>query len=90
MVTRTLLTATAAVGLSVGLLAQHAAGAEGLLLHKAPLATEFKVDTQTFRNEIDAYVRELNEQMRETLNRDLRRELTPKLVLASGELRARG
>lgn len=90
MVTRTLLTATAAVGLSVGLLAQNATGAEGLVLQRAPVATEFKVDTQMFRSEIDAYVRELNERMRETLNRDLRRELTPKVVLASNELRARG
>jgi hypothetical protein len=89
MVTRTLLAATA-VGLSVGLLAQTATGAEGPVQHKAPVATEFKVDTRLFRDEIDAYVRELNEQMRETLNQDLRRELTPKLVLASDELRARG
>jgi len=90
MVTRRLPTATAVVALSVGLLAQNATGAEGLVLQKAPLATEFKVDAQTFRSEIDAYVRELSEQMREALNQDLRRELTPKLVLANDELRARG
>ena len=90
MVTRKLLTAITAVGLSVGLLAQNATGAEGPVLKKAPLATEFKVDGQTFRNEIDAYVRELNEQLRTTLNQELRRELTPKIVLTSNELRARG
>ena len=89
MVTRTLLTAMA-VGLSVGLLAQHATGAEGPVLQKAPLATEFKIDGQMFRNEIDAYVRELNEQLRTTLNQHLRRELAPKIVLTSNELRARG
>jgi len=90
MVTRKLSTALVAVGLSVGLLAQNATGAEGPVRQKAPLATEFKVDAQVFRNEIDAYVRELNEQLRTTLNQDLRRELTPKVVLTSHELRARG
>jgi len=89
MVTRKLSTATAAVALAVGLLAQTATGSEAPVPHKAPLP-EFKVDAEIFRSEIDAYVRELNEQMRETLQRDLRRELTPKRVLASNELRARG
>jgi hypothetical protein len=90
MVTRTLLTATLAAGLSVGLLAEDATGAEGLVLQKAPLVAESAVDIQVFRSEIDSYVRELNEQMRTTLGQDLRRELAPKIVLASNELRAQG
>jgi hypothetical protein len=89
MVTRTLLTAMA-VGLSVGLLAQHATGAEAPLRQRAPLATEFVVDAELFRTEIEGYVRELNERMRTTLSDDLRRELTPKNVLASNEVRTRG
>jgi Trm5-related predicted tRNA methylase len=89
MVARKLLTATA-VGLTVGLLAQHATGAEALVVvQKAPLVTKFVVDTQLFRTEIDGYVRELNQQMRTTLNEDLRRQLAPKTVLASNELRTR-
>jgi hypothetical protein len=88
MVTRKLLTAMS-VGLSVGLLAQHATGAEPRMVHKAPLATEFVVDSQLFRNDIDGYMRELNRQMRATLNEELRRELAPKVVLAVNELRAR-
>ena len=52
-------------------------------VQKAPLATEFVVDSQLFRNEIEGYVRELNRQMRATLNEELRRELAPKVVLAS-------
>lgn len=87
MVTRKLLTASA-VGLSVGLLAQHATGAEIPVVQKAPQATEYIVDSQLFRNEIDGYVRELNRQLRETLSDDLRRELSPKIVLASNELRS--
>jgi hypothetical protein len=90
MVTRKLFTAAAAVGLSVGLLAEHAAGAEAAVTQKAPIATDFVVDTTLFRAEIDRYVRALNEQMRTTLNEDLRRELAPKVVLASNELRVRG
>lgn len=89
MVTRKRLTATV-VGLSVGLLAQQATGAEAPLRQRAPLATEFVVDAQLFRNEIEGYVRELNREMRTTLSNDLRRELTPKIVLASNELRTRG
>ena len=88
MVARKLLTASA-VGLSVGLLAQNATGAETLVVQKAPLVTEYAVDTQLFRDEIDGYVRELNRQMRTTLSQDLRRELAPKVVLASNELRTR-
>jgi hypothetical protein len=80
MVARTLLTASA-VGLSVGLLAQHATGSEAPVVHKAPVKAEFKVDVEIIRKDIDAYVRELNEQ--------LRRELS-KTVLASNELRSRG
>jgi hypothetical protein len=89
MVTRKLLTATV-VGLSVGLLAQPATGAEAPLRQRAPLATEFVVDAQLFRSEIEGYVRELNREMRTNLSNDLRRELTPKIVLASNELRTRG
>ena len=88
MVARKLLTASA-VGLSVGLLAQNATGAETLVVQKAPLVTEYAVDTQLFRNEIDGYVRELNRQLRSTLNEDLRRGLATKVVLASNELRTR-
>jgi hypothetical protein len=90
MVTRKLLTAASAVGLSVGLLAQNATGAEGPVLQKAPVVAEIKVDTTIFRAEIDGYVRALNEQLRTTLDQDLRRELMPKIELANNELRTRG
>lgn len=90
MVTRKLMTATLAVGLSVGLLAEHATGAEGPVLQKTPLIAVPAVDTQIFRSEIDRYVREQNEQMRTSVGQDLKRTLAPKIVLASNELRARG
>ena len=87
MVARKLLTATA-VGLAVSLLAQHATGAEAEKVQKAPVVADV-VDAQLFRNDIEGYVRELNRQMRETLNQELRRELGPKAVLAVNELRTR-
>ena len=89
MVARRLLTATA-VGVSVGLLAQHAAGSEVQTVQKAPLVAEIVVvDSQLFREDIDGYVRELNRQLRTTLNQDLRRSLAPKVILASNELRVK-
>ena len=72
----------------MGLLAQHATGAEAPIVQKAPVPVEFANDAQLFRNEIDGYVRELNRQMRTTLNEELRRELALKVV-ASNELRTR-
>ena len=83
MVTRTLSTASAAL-LSVGLLAQHATGSEAPVVHKTPVIAEFKVDVEAIRKDVDAYVRELNEQMRKDLNREL-----SKTALASNELRSR-
>ena len=88
MVVRKLLTA-AVVGVSVGLLAPLATAAETVVAQKAPEVTEFVVDSQAFRAEIDNYVRELNRQLRTTLNEDLRRELKPAVELAANELRTR-
>ena len=85
MVARKLLTVSA-VGLAVSLLAQHATGAEAEKVQKAPVT---RLDSQLFRNDIEGYVRELDRQMRETLNQELRRELGPKVVLAVNELRTR-
>jgi hypothetical protein len=79
----------AAVGLSVGLLAQHAAGAEVPEARKAPKAAELVVDSQLFRDDIEAYVREHGRQVREALNEELRRALSGKIVLATNELRTR-
>lgn len=87
MVTRNRMTVTA-VGLLVGLLAQHAAGAEAPpVVLKASVDTELLVDAELFRTEIDSYVRELDRQMRATLNEELRRELARKVEIAKDERR---
>jgi hypothetical protein len=83
MVTRTLSTASAAL-LSVGLLAQHATGSEAVVVHKTPVPAEFKVDVEVLRKDLDTYVRELNEQLRKDLSREL-----SKTVLANNELRSK-
>jgi hypothetical protein len=81
-----------AAALFAALLAEAAGNAEPAVgaaegARKAPTAE--LVDAQRFRSEIDAYVRELDRQMRERLNDELRRELAPKVVLAVNELRTR-
>ena len=78
-----------AVGLSVSLLAEIAAGAETAPLQNAPAAAERAVDAQVFRTAIDVYIREQSRQMRETLNQELRRELPGKIVLSTNELRTK-
>ena len=91
MVTRKLsMPAALAVGLSVGLLAQHATATEANPTFKAPVLVDVTVDQQLFRTEIENYVRSLNEEIRSTLGQELRRSLAPKIELASNELRARG
>jgi len=89
MVARKLLMAVSTAAVSVALLAHEAAGAEGRVEHKALVAADV-ADAVRFRAEIDGYVRALNEQLKATLSEDLRRELTPKVVLATNELRTRG
>ena len=88
MVTRKRMTETA-VALVVGLLAQHAAGAEAPVVQKASTEAELVVDAELFRTEIDGYVRELDRQMRATLTEELRRELARKIDLASDERRTK-
>jgi hypothetical protein len=89
MVTRKLMTALAA-GVTVGLLAQHATGAEAPVVQKLPVTSDVAVDVATFRAETADYLRALNEQLRTTLNEELRRELAPKVVLATYEARTQG
>jgi hypothetical protein len=90
-VARKILTPSAlAVGLAAGLLADLATAGDELVTYRAPVLADFKVDGQVFRSEIDSYIRALNEELRLTLDQNLRRDLAPKLEFASNELRARG
>ena len=90
MARKNLLPGALAVGLCVSLLANVAAANDELVAYRAPVIAAVIVDGQMFRSEIDSYIRSLNEELRTTLGQDLRRDLAPKLELASNELRARG
>ena len=90
MVTRKLTPAALAVGLSVGLLAQHATATEANPTFKSPVLVDVTVDGQLFRTEIENYVRSLNKEIRSTLDLELRRTLAPKIEVATNDLRARG
>ena len=90
MVTRNLLMTALAATVSVGLLVEPAAGAGAPAAPRVIVAMEPSVAAPSFRAEIDSYVREINERVRTTLNEDLRRELTQKVVFAGNELRTRG
>jgi hypothetical protein len=91
MVTRTLSTpALLAAGLSVGLLAQHATATEANPTFTQPVLVEITVDGKLFRTDIENYVRALNKEIRTTVDQELKRSMTPKIELASNELRARG
>lgn len=88
MVTRNRVTVTA-VAMLVGLLAQHAAGAETPVARSAATQAELAVDAELFRSEIDSYVRELDRRMRATLTEELRRELARTTELAIAERRTK-
>jgi hypothetical protein len=91
MVTRKLsMPALRVAGLSVGLLAQHAMATEANPALKEPVLVEVRVNGQQFRADIENYVRSLNQELRNTLDRELKQSLTPKIELASNELRTRG
>jgi hypothetical protein len=90
MVTRTWwLAAVLAVG-PASVVAQRATAAESAPIAKAPVVVGVAVDRQTFRSELDGYIRELNVEMRNALSEELKRALPAKLEVASNELRARG
>jgi hypothetical protein len=90
MVTRNgLIAAVLAVGL-LSVAAHRAAGAEPAPMAKAPVLVGVAVDRQTFRSELDSYIRELNVEMRNALSEELKRALPAKIEVASNELRARG
>ncbi len=79
-----------AMGLAVSLLTQQATATEELVVYGTPASAAVKIDQEAFRAEIANYVRTLNEQLKETLDADLKRALAPKLELASAEIHARG
>jgi len=67
------------------------AGAAEPTSYRIEVATAIDAATkQLFRQEIDSYIRVLNEQLRSTLDEGLSPALEPRLELALDEARARG
>lgn len=79
-------------------LASSAAALMGLLSHQAAATEEIVVygadmteaQEARFRSELDEYVRSLNEQIKVTLDRNLKQVSAPKLLLAESETPIRG
>lgn len=81
------LSAFAALGF--GLLGQIAAAADEVVVNGAEQATEAKAAAAELRAEMARYMRSLNTQLRDKLDRDLKRLSVPTLELEKIELSAR-
>jgi len=76
-------------GLLVSLLARQASATEEIVVYGTAAAT-VKIDPAVFRAQIDDYMRTLSNELRITLDQDLKRMPAPKLELASNATRAPG
>jgi len=92
MATRKFLTpgATLVVGLAAGLLAQQASATEELVVHGTAPTIGVRATPEAYRAEVESYMRAVSEQIKVTVDADLRRATAPKLEVASSELHARG
>jgi citrate synthase len=79
--------ASLALGLAVSLLAQQATATEELVVYGSAPA---KAEARAFRAEVESYLRAMHEQLRKTLDADLKRALAPRIEVESSELQARG
>lgn len=77
--------------LLVGLLSHEAGATEELVVYgTAAAATAASVEQQLFQAEVERYIRSFNEQLRLTLEQDLKRQVAPKVELASSVVHTRG
>jgi hypothetical protein len=89
MFTRKLITPSLASAAAVllGLFSHQSAAAEEIVVYAADTT---EVRQAVFRSEIDKYVRSLNEQIKVTLDKDLKQVSAPQLLLAESETLTRG
>jgi hypothetical protein len=92
MVTRKLINPSLALSAAslLGLFSHPAAATEEIVVYGAEVAAKAVHQEAAFRSEIDAYVRSLNEQIKVTLDNDLKQVSVPKLMLAQSETGIRG
>jgi hypothetical protein len=85
--------ASLAGALLVGLLSHQAGATEELVVYgtaAAGAATAVSVEQRLFQAEVEQYIRSFNEQLRLTLEQDLKRQVAPKVELASSVVHTRG
>jgi len=92
MATRKLLSpgATLVVGLAAGLLAQQASATEELVVYGNAAAVGVRATPEAYRAEVESYMRSLGEQIKATVDANLKRAATPKIEVATNQLQARG
>lgn len=93
MATRKLLSsgATLVIGLAAGLLAQQASATDEIVVYgNAAAANGAKAAPEAYRAEVESYMRSVGEQIKATVDANLKRAPTPKLEVATNELQARG
>ena len=83
--------ATLVVGLAAGLLAQQASATEEFVVYgNAAAAVGVRAAPEAYRAEVESYMRSVGEQIKATVDANLKRAATPKLQVATNELQARG
>lgn len=89
MITRTLFIPSLAssVALATGLFSHQSAATEEIVVYGRNIA---HVQEAHFRSELNEYVRSLDEQIRTTLDENLKAVPAPKLLLAESETVTRG
>jgi hypothetical protein len=92
MATRKFLTpgSALAVGLAAGLLAQQASATEELVVYGTAATVGVRATPEAYRAEVESYMRSVSEQIKATLDADLKRTATSKIVVATNEMQARG
>ena len=92
MATRKLLNpgATLVIGLAAGLLAQQASATEEIVVYGNAAAIGVRAAPEAYRAEVESYMRSVGEQIKATVDANLKRAATPKLEVATIGLQARG
>lgn len=91
MFTRTLsVPGFAAAAALMGMFSQQVAATEEIVVYGAEAAALAEAQQALFQTQMDEYVRSLSEQIRTTLQDDVKRLAAPKVELASSESAIRG
>jgi hypothetical protein len=79
--------AAAVGGVLVALLSQLAWASDTSAVTGKPVPVSLSDEQRLFKSDTEQYIRAYSEQLRATIGKDLKRELTPKIELASNVTR---